>query len=255
MFDNRDLKDGQIFKLIDKSKEDKKYYYLSIYHYFITLNKFNDALFNELKKQIVDMSVENYKDILEKIKRENDEIKISDMPASFTSNRYIGRENYIPDMIVLHSTASWNKGIKNFYDEKLEVSAHFIINIDGEVKQLVSLDDSAWANGTSLSDTSDVYYRFANNELVKTRAYNANYYTFSIENVSLDGVLTEAQYESLKRVIKQIIKYIKDKYNYDFIVDEEHIIGHRDINPIVRTICPGLKFPMDKLIKELQEEI
>lgn len=69
MFDNRDLKDGQIFKLIDKSKEDKKYYYLSIYHYFITLNKFNDALFNELKKQIVDMSVENYKDILEKIKK------------------------------------------------------------------------------------------------------------------------------------------------------------------------------------------
>ncbi len=173
----------------------------------------------------------------------------------FSKNCYVGRKDYIPDMIVLHSTPSFVKGVNNFYDETKEVSAHFIINNDGDVKQIVSLDDSAWANGTSLNQDSDVYYRFAKNEIVKNRDYNANYYTFSIEHVSVDGELTDEQYASSKEVIKKIIKYIKEKYDYDFIIDDKHIVGHRDVNPIVRTVCPGNKFPMDRIIKELQEEI
>lgn len=259
MFDNRDLTDEQIIKLMSKIEGDIKYYFLSIYLYFIVFNKFNLNIFNKAKSMASFMNISidenNYKEVLMHLKAEKFKEILPNIPKGFTNNCYIGRKDYIPDMIVLHSTASFEKGIEDFYDESKEVSAHFIINIDGQVKQLVSLDDSAWANGTSLNQESDVYYRFANSEIVKSRNYNANYYTFSIEHVSFDGELTEAQITSSKKVIKEIITYVEKKYNYKFKIDKEHIITHRDINPIVRTICPGLQFPIDKIIKELKEEI
>ncbi len=33
--------------------------------------------------------------------------------------------------------------------------------------------------------------------------------------------------------MKDIIKYLKDKYNYDFQIDRKHIIGHNEVNPII----------------------
>lgn len=258
LFDNRDLEDEEIFKLIEKSRTNQNYYFLCLYHYFIVLDKFNNVLFSLVKEYLnkldIDVDKENYRRILMDLKDEMinyGEVEIKE----FSHNKYIGRKNYIPDMIVLHSTPSYNKAIKNFYDETKEVSAHFIINIDGKITQLVSLDDSAWANGTSLNTDSDVYYRFASNEIVKSRNYNANYYTFSIEHVSMDGELTDKQYESSKEIIKKIIKYLSEKYNYEFIIDDKHIVGHRDVNPVVRTVCPGNKFPMEKLIADLQKEV
>ena len=79
-----------------------------------------------------------------------------------------------------------------------------------------------------------------------------NYYTFSIERESFDGSLTKEQLQSSINVMKDIIKYLKDKYNYDFIIDRKHIIGHNEVNPIVRTKCPGKKFPYDIIINELR---
>ena len=39
----------------------------------------------------------------------------------------------------------------------------------------------------------------------------------------------------------------------DLLVDEKHIIGHIDVNPIVRTKCPGNKFPIKNIIHDLQK--
>ena len=61
-------------------------------------------------------------------------------------------------MIVCYISFDYGKIIKNFYDEKLEVSSHFAVSRNGEYAQFVGLEDSSWANGTSVKTTSDVYY-------------------------------------------------------------------------------------------------
>lgn len=104
-----------------------------------------------------------------------------------------------------------------------------------------------------ISIKSDAYYKFAKSEFVKNNPVNANYYTFSIEHESMDGSLTDKEYNSSLKTMIQIIDYLKNKYNYDFIIDREHIIGHNDVNPIVRTKCPGEKFPFNQLINDLKK--
>lgn len=93
---------------------------------------------------------------------------------------------------------------------------------------------------------------FASSNLISSINDNANYFTFSIEHESFDGSLTEEQFNSTIKVMKEIIAYMKEKYNYDFSIDREHIIGHNEVNPIVRTKCPGNKFPFDQIIRTLK---
>ena len=127
----------------------------------------------------------------------------------FSTNCYKGRKNFIPSIIVCHINNTYKSAIYHFYNEKSEVSSHFVIRRDGYIKQVVSLDDSSWANGTSLNENSDVYYKFATTKLVNKINDNANYFTFSIEHESFDGSLTEEQFKSTIKVMKEIIEYVK----------------------------------------------
>ena len=156
-------------------------------------------------------------------------------------------------MIVCYISFDYGKIIKNFYDEKLEVSSHFAVSRNGEYAQFVGLEDSSWANGTSLKTTSDVYYKFSASDIVKSRNINANYYTYSIEHESIDGSLTKEQYVTTLNLMCKIIDYIKCTYGVNFKIDEDHIVGHHDINPIVRVSCPNEKFPIKQLISDLKE--
>ena len=52
--------------------------------------------------------------------------------------------------------------------------------------------------------------------------------------------------------MKRIIKFVKEEYGYDVPINNEHIIGHIEVNPIVRTKCPGEKFPMERIINDLK---
>ena len=194
---------------------------------------------------------DNYHEILDEVIYEED---YQEEPEGFTGNCFKGRNGYIPCIIVCHINNTYGSAIKLFYNSETDVSSHFVIRRDGHVKQVVSLDDSSWANGTSIREASDVYYRFAKTPLINTIKDNANYYTFSIEHESFDGSLTEEQFKATVQVMKKIIIYLKEKYNYDFIIDREHIIGHNDVNPIVRTKCPGKDFPFERIIKELQNQ-
>lgn len=257
LYDVDYLDDDTRLKLINKIIEakDNRYIIKATYYYFVILNKYNEELFNKIKliiKAVLNMDIT--KETLSKfldtlIYKEDYEVDFE----GFSKNCYKGHGNYIPSMIVCHINNTYGSAIKRFYDEAAEVSAHFVIRRDGFVKQVISLDDSAWANGTSIREESDIYYEFSTSPLINTIKDNANYYTFSIEHESFDGTLTDKQFESTIKVMKEIIKYLKDKYNYDFIIDREHIIGHNEVNPIVRTKCPGSEFPFDKIIKELKK--
>ena len=74
----------------------------------------------------------------------------------------------------------------------------------------------------------------------------------TIKRLQNDGIITAEQIEASVKVMKEIIKYLKDKYNYDFIIDRNHIIGHNEINPVVRKKCPGSKFPFAEIISRLK---
>lgn len=258
-YDNSYLSDENIIKIINRLEEidsNNYYIYYLYYYYFNVLNRFNDDIFNLLKDKIfsvkeMEVTTNNYKDILNDIRDIFNNEYRDEYSNTCSKNCYEDHGGYVPDMIVFHISQRYGKALKNFYDESLEVSAHFVINYDGEVKQIVSLDHSAWANGTSINDTSDVYYRFSSNNLVNQRNYNANCYSFSIEHISFDGSLTEEQYQSSLKVVKMIINYMKEEYDYDMILDRLHLVGHDEVNPIVRTSCPGINFPFDRLIADL----
>lgn len=253
IFDDTNIDDKYIILAINKliGLNENRYLLLLFYYYFNVLKGNNLEIINLFNK-VIGKSINNILEYLETLKDKYLGTEDISSYNEFTENCYKGHGGYIPDMIVCHISNNYEHAIDNFYNKDLEVSSHFIIARDGRVKQVVDLHDSSWCNGTSLNETSDVYYKFAKNDIVRSRAYNANYYTFSIEHESFDGSLTDVQYEASLNVIKKIIKFMKDEYNVDFKLDRDHLVGHRELNPIVRTICPGNKFPFDKLLNDLK---
>jgi len=257
LYDVDYIEDEYKIKLINKiiSLKNDKYIFKAIYYYFVILDLYNKELFDNIKllfkeKLNIDIDQRDYKHTFESILyKEN----IKKDPDGFSLNCYKGRKDYIPNIIVCHINNTYSSAINHFYNLNDEVSSHYLIRRDGHIKQIVSLDDSAWANGTSIKDTSDVYYKFSSSKLINSIEDNANYFTFSIEHESFDGSLTDEQLNSTIKVMKTIIEYLKDKYNYDFEIDREHIIGHNEVNPIVRKKCPGDKFPFEKIINKLRK--
>lgn len=96
LFDNRDLEDEQVFKLMEKCRTSQKYYYLSIYHYFITLDRFDIKLFSKVCKYLskidVSISEDNYKETLKALKEKEFSKIAYDDNNYFSKNCYVGRK-------------------------------------------------------------------------------------------------------------------------------------------------------------------
>ncbi|MBQ3476097.1 N-acetylmuramoyl-L-alanine amidase [Candidatus Saccharibacteria bacterium] len=234
---------------------DVKYTFKAVYYYFIVLSLFNEELFLYIKnllkvEKAIEINDSNYKKILNEIFYREDYKKD---PDGFTTNCYNGRNGHIPNLIVCHINHTYFSAINRFYDKESLVSSHYVIRRDGHTKQVVKLDDSAWANGTSLDPSKDNYHRFATSEIIRNTNDNANYFSFSIEHESFDGSLTNAQFDATIMAMQKIITYLKNKYNYRFRIDRQHILGHNEVNPITRKKCPGEKFPFDKIIQTLEK--
>lgn len=262
VYDTENLPEKYILKITKSIIKTKDDYYLNrlLYYYFNILNLKSKKMFKILLKILVskninvkNITIDNCSEIIEKIKIETSRKLEIKKYEKFTDNCYKGRKDYIPFIIVCHSTSDYKRAINTFYDPSSEVSSHFMVGENGEYTQIVDLKDSSWANGTSLNQESNIYYRFCENELIKDKKDNANYFTFSIEHESMDGKLSEPQYNTTLNIMKNIITFLKEEYDYDFIIDRSHIVGHKEINPIVRNICPGKYFPFDRIIKDLLE--
>lgn len=253
LYDRKDLDDKYFINGLSKMLINgiDRYLNLTLYYYFIILDKFNKEIFHILLNIDNKINENNYKEIITQYKNKLKE-KVENYDY-YSPNKYDGHNNVIPDMIVCHISFDYGKIIKNFYNKDLEVSSHFAVSENGEYTQFVDLKDSSWANGTSLNDSSDVYYKFALNDIVKNRDINANYYTYTIEHESMDGSLTQKQYQTTLTLMCKIIDYIKNTYGVDFKIDEQHIVGHHDLNPIVRLSCPGDKFPIKEIIQDLKK--
>ena len=177
-------------------------------------------------------------------------------------NHFNGRNGWKPDMIVCHITEGGYAGAVSWLcNPQAQASSHFVVAADGRIAQLVDLTNGSWCNGNSTDPNSRLYYKNSLNSIVRSRATNANYYTYSIEHEGYSykdryGALTEAQYQATLWLCKYIISETKRLYGIDIPIDREHIIGHYEIDPVGKPNCPapnkGANFPFDRLIADLK---
>lgn len=132
--------------------------------------------------------------------------------------------------IVYHHTAGGFDASKNWLkNPNAGASAHYIIRKDGYVVQLVRDEDTAWHAGISFANTPKD--RVA--QIVRDNwGTNPNLYTIGIEIEGSGEPFTDAQYNTLAELSRELCK----KYNIP--VDRYHLIGHYEVNPTGKPTDP-----------------
>jgi N-acetylmuramoyl-L-alanine amidase len=136
------------------------------------------------------------------------------------------------DTIVIHHTASNNGAgdLAHMRDPKAEVSAHYMLDRDGKIYQLVGDSKRAWHAGAGELHgvPTDVNGRSIGIEIVN--------------DGSGKTAFTEAQYKSLT----QLVGYLKQEYK----VPMNNIVGHKDVAvPKGRKTDPAPNFDWNRLRK------
>lgn len=178
--------------------------------------------------------------------------------VNFFKERY-SRETgqyYSPDMIVLHNTGGERLSSAHwwFLNPSSQTSAHYLVGLDGEVRQYVDLRNGAFCNGTSTNPTSNAYHKKSTSLNVQSRAFNANLYTVSIEFVgNVNTKLTEAQLQTAVELIRHIHAEVKRIWGREIKLDRTHIIGHYEVVPETRGYC-GKKIQFNEIIEMLKKK-
>lgn len=167
------------------------------------------------------------------------------------------RNGWKPDIIVCHITdGAYAGSITWLCNPESHISAHYVVGRNGQMSQLVDLQQAAWCNGTQTGKSGSAQYTGnATAALVKQRKVNANLYTISIECEGFDsthGILTDVQFSTLVSLIKSIRQQVKSIFGIDIPLDRDHIIGHCEITPREKPNCPGHDFPYDRLIQTVK---
>jgi len=76
----------------------------------------------------------------------------------------------------------------------------------------------------------------------------------SIEHEGTDGDLTEEQFAASVWLHKYIAAEVKRIHGQALPLDEQHVIGHFQVDPVRKPNCPGPKFPWARLYQSLREE-
>jgi N-acetyl-anhydromuramyl-L-alanine amidase AmpD len=120
------------------------------------------------------------------------------------------------------------------------VSAHFVLSQTGDITQLVSINDSAFANGLSWSPARGSWIDpegFAVHPawmglVIPT---NPNWYTISLEHAGQShDVWSPAMFDANTRVLQWIRQQLGIVYR-----PRDSLIGHNEISPVNRPYCPG----------------
>jgi hypothetical protein len=141
--------------------------------------------------------------------------------------------------VVVHiSEGSYEGGIGWLTSPSSQASAHFFISSRGDLAQLVSLGDTAWANGLSYKGGQ---WRNARGKVVQPTwellrpGMNPNRHTVSVE---LAGFHTQkrpaAQLAALHRLLRWVAEHTGLRYEVG-----RTLIGHRHLDNVDRANCPG----------------
>jgi N-acetylmuramoyl-L-alanine amidase len=150
-------------------------------------------------------------------------MKIIENPSANFSQR---KSNSAINSIVLHYTGmnSFEEALLRMQNPKNEVSCHFLIDLNGEIHQLVSEFDKAWHAGLSSWRGME----------------NLNDFSIGIEIVNKGH---EFGYEKFPEIqIESVVKLCKKLLSEHSKIDQRNIVGHSDIAPN-RKEDPGELFP------------
>ena len=137
-----------------------------------------------------------------------------------------------PDMIVVHYTdmESAKAARARLCDPSAEVSAHYLIDIDGAVEQLVSEERRAWHAGVSeWGGETDINSRSIGIELQNQGPNGGGYHPFP-----------EPQMAALEALLARIAAR--------WSIRPENVVGHSDVAP-GRKVDPGPKFDWARLVR------
>jgi N-acetyl-anhydromuramyl-L-alanine amidase AmpD len=157
------------------------------------------------------------------------------IPARFESLGW----NESPKLIVIHWVAgSFSSCVKVFSEGIVRASAHFVVNIDGEIIQMVELNNRAWHAGKSFTQLF---------------GHSANEYSIGIELAgppSLIGLKgwDKRQIESTQKLILEIVKKCP---TIEYITDHSTISPGRKIDVKKGTGKPEDIFPWSELVNGL----
>lgn len=160
-----------------------------------------------------------------------------------TSNHFVGRKGYKPELIVIHVMDGSLAGTDSWFQSGSAaagkpVSAHYGIGQSGEVHQYVQEEDGAYHAGNILNPSF---------KLFKGANINPNLYTIGIEH---EGNATSIWSAALKASSAQMIKDICARWNIP--IDRDHIIGHYQVFS-GKPNCPATnKVIIDQLIAMAQ---
>lgn len=173
-------------------------------------------------------------------------------------NHFNGRAGHKADMICFHQTGGNElaPALNWYLNPGSQCSPNYVIDKDGTIYQLVDLANGAWCNGTSNNPADDKFYGYSISSIVKSRPYNSNYYTVSIEFVHCAyGNIEQAQKDAAVELIATVILPYMVTTGITPQIDREHFVGHSDITPKTRPngSCPGRVFPYDEIIGRVRE--
>ncbi|WNJ99301.1 N-acetylmuramoyl-L-alanine amidase [Thalassospiraceae bacterium LMO-JJ14] len=154
------------------------------------------------------------------------------MRQDYASPNYNSRDGVAPDMLVLHYTGMKNCGdaLEKLCDPEAEVSAHYLIDEDGTVYQLVDEAARAWHAGVaSWRGGSNINSRSIGIELVNP-GHEFGYRAFP-----------EAQMQALMPLCRDIVAR--------HAIAARNVVGHSDVAPLRKT-DPGELFDWARLAAE-----
>lgn len=167
-----------------------------------------------------------------------------------------GRDGHVPIGICDHISAGTMSSMRSWFtspDNDVS-SAHFGVSKLGEIDQYVDIRRMAWTQGI----TAD-RMEYVTAQIVKEKCargfVNPNKFLVGIEHEGTDGRLTDAQLEAtvwLHGYIRDEIVRIWGQGAY-FPLNSYHVVGHFQIDPKRKPLCPGPYFPWQDLYTKLWE--
>ena len=121
--------------------------------------------------------------------------------------------------VVLHTTEGWNGGIPALVKEGRGASAHYGIERDGTIIQMVNEKDIAWHGGSTANNWT-IGIEVAGFTKRPETFSNAGKIQIGSGNFYDDIGFSQVQIESLAKLVAEITE------RYDIPVDKYHIFGH-----------------------------
>lgn len=163
------------------------------------------------------------------------------IPDTNYSTGHVSRRAVCLHIIV----GSANSAISKFKNPASQTSAHFVVSKTGQITQVVSIADTAYANGLSWSVTHHCWIDPQGNHLKAPNPsptwplleppVNPNFTTISIER---EGYPDEIPPNAQNDAVIHILRYVASVYSLVY-TPVRTLIGHYAISPKVKKNCPG----------------